>query len=174
MKPFSPFRMYSSAIYVIVMVAIASGMLYLLFSERASLGQEATVQTTESTRVTDMIKIARLSRERADLIPRMEAAFQSATNTVAIIEAVEKSAASAGVTLTIRKAETDKKDNNQFLAINAEVQGSWNEVYRFMLELDMFPYKHDTQNMEFVKIGKSESGSDEWSARVDVWVHIMR
>jgi hypothetical protein len=173
MKPISSLRIYRSAAYVLIMAAIAGMLLFAIFSERKTITDQAGTHANEDIRVADMIKIARLAEEQKGLAARIEASFQSATDTVAIIEELERVASLANIKLEIGQAERVDENGENYLRITADAAGSWNDIYTFFADLDVFSYKHDMRKIDLIRSSATEADGGSWKASMEMNVHMQ-
>ncbi|MEN9647542.1 MAG: hypothetical protein RLY57_346 [Candidatus Parcubacteria bacterium] len=163
--PFSTSRIYRAVGVMVIMMIVAGGVLLMLHIKQQTIVDSVDTHANEDTRIADLIRIARLADDNKDLVATISNAFQSATDTVAVIESIEALADAHNVELTINKAEkVVGTSNDTSLAISAEAVGSWAAVYRFVQSLDMFSYKHTTNRINFNK--NKEEGT--WVVTVEM------
>lgn len=172
---FSPKRMYRALVFVGIMICVAGALFFLLHRERVAISNQVDTHVSENTRVADLLRIARLAREEGSLVTDIASTFQSATDTVAVIESLENIRNKTRVLLTIRQAEKAQSDaDGRFLMISADATGDWQSVYRFFAALDTFPYKHLTQKVSFSKITEPVKGRTEWVVTIEMKVFLQQ
>jgi hypothetical protein len=172
-KTLSSSRVYRSVTLLLVMVAVVGALIFILSKERSLIANQADTHATEDTRVADMIRIARYAREESSLVNDINIAFQSATDTVVVIEAFERVGKEAGVILDIGQAErVQLESGEQYLSILAQARGSWARVYGFVERLDTFPYEHQTVRIVFSKLSSDVGTVSEWEGGIEMRVKL--
>lgn len=167
--PFSTSRIYRAVGVMVIMLIVAGGVLLTLHMKQQAIIDSVDTHANEDTRIADLIRIARLADDNQDLAITISNAFQSATDTVAVIESIESLADAHNVELAINKAEKITGTSDEILlAISAEAVGSWAAAYRFVQNLDLFSYKHTTSRINFNK--NKEEGT--WAVMVEMNVSL--
>jgi hypothetical protein len=149
------------------MIVITSSLLFVLHTKQQAIVDSVDTHANEDTRIADLIRIARLADDKQDLVGTISNAFQSATDTVAVIESLESLADMSNVELTINKAEkVVEVSNDTSLAISVEASGSWAAAYHFVQSLDVFSYMHTINRINFNK------NEDTWVVTVEMSVSL--
>lgn len=170
---FSSTRVYRAVAVLCVCMVVFVALVFMLQRERANITDQVDTHISEDVRVADLLKMSRLAREEAALVTAITTAFQSATDTIAVIEAVETAAEEAQVILTIRQAEKGDERGRAVLSMIADARGSWQNIYRFIAKLDAFPYERRTHRMYFTRISDASEAS-AWNVSVEMTVPLMR
>lgn len=169
----SSYRVYLAATFAIIMIAVASISIFVLYSERKSMTNKADNHAVEDTRTRDMLKIAKFANEEKETISKISSKFISATDTVAIIEEIESMETTTGTSVEIRSAEKIKSEAGTYLSISTQVLGDWNNVYKFITLVDNLIYKHEINKILLTE-HHEEKMPNSWRLEMEIKVYLVQ
>jgi Tfp pilus assembly protein PilO len=160
-----------SVAFASTMIIIAGFSIFMFYSERNAFANRVDDHATEDTKVKDMLKIAKFVKENESLVTNISSRFISATDTVEIIEDIEKLGRVSGAVTNIHSAEKTKDENSDYLIISTQASGSWSSLYKFVKSIDDLAYKHEINNLSFSEY-HDEKQASSWKLETEIKIYL--
>lgn len=163
-------------ILFLVLVVVLLAFHYVAFRFIKNSGERVVTLENEVSLLQDQVsEFSKYSVDDiSDFVAQVNNRFVSKDDFVGFLQSIETEARLQGLEITVRGVEVqrrseDEGDDKEFLKLQIETNGSWQDTMRFVKYLEYLPYKISIRDLGLVvNTEDGESSPVKWRGRIEM------